>query len=75
MTELNSIVLGCKLRSIAPQPKFKAEKSDLLPTTPVINVQSRADALSQKVTPCYSNIKNIKATIKITYSLQYLDIN
>jgi hypothetical protein len=60
------------LRSIAPQPKFKAENSDLLPTTPVINVQSRADALSQKVAPY--NIKDIKATIKITYILQYLDL-
>ncbi|CBY20203.1 unnamed protein product [Oikopleura dioica] len=44
-----SATLECKLRSIAPLPKFKAEKSELFPTTPVINVQSRAEALSQKL--------------------------
>ena len=37
------------MRSIAPLPKLKVERSQLFPVTPVINIETKAEALSQKV--------------------------
>ncbi|CAG5113468.1 Oidioi.mRNA.OKI2018_I69.chr2.g7575.t1.cds [Oikopleura dioica] len=65
--------LGCKLRSIAPLPKLKVERSQLFPVTPVINIETKAEALSQKL---YDFCLSKQNPVTILRGLsQALDIN